>query len=242
MEDLEHTTILGGRVILHQPRHAGLRATMDSVFCAAACPAQLGEIIADFGAGTGAVGLCAAIRTGGDHVQFVEIQTPYADLCLHNASCNGITQAAAHNADIRTHKGRYDHIVCNPPYLMVGHHYQSPSAARQKALGQTDGDAQLSDWIAAAARCLKPKGSVSMIHRADALGELLSLFAVHKIGATEVWPLLPYADRPAHRVVVRGRAGRKTPMTLHAPIVIHEADGKTYTPRAREVLEEGAAL
>lgn len=233
METID-TTVLDGRVTLKQPQGGGLRVTMDTIFVAAACPARSGETIADFGAGTGGAGLCVAVRVGGVHVSFVEIQPDFMRLSLDNAALNGI-EADGFAEDVRTHKGQYDHIVCNPPYLDEGTHYASPDPVRQKALGQVTGDAALADWVAAAARCLKDKGSLSLIHRADALDAVLSALGAHKFGAVEIWPLQPFPGQDAHRIVVRARLRRRTKLILHPMIPIHEVH-ETYMPQALAIL------
>lgn len=229
------TTVLDGRVKVKQPETGGLRVTMDTIFVAAACPARPGERIADFGAGTGAAGLCVAQRVGGVHVSFVEIQPEFAALCAQNAGLNDVP-CDTFCDDIRLHKNRYDHIVCNPPYLDEGTHYASPDAARRKAVGQVEGDAKLDDWIAAAARCVKDRGTLSMINRADMLDAILASLSAHKFGAIEIWPLYPYADRDANRVVVRAARLRKTKLVLHPGIVMHTDDALKYSVEADAVM------
>lgn len=241
METID-TCVLGGRVKVKQPVAGGLRVTMDTIFVAAACPAKPGERIADFGAGTGAAGLCVAVRVGDVHVTFVEIQPDYADLCLENAALNAVA-AEAVCGDVRTlSKHSFDHIVCNPPYLEEGTHYVSPDPKRQKAVGNEAGDAALDDWVAAAARSLKDKGSLSLIHRADALDGILVALIAHKFGAIEIWPLQPFAGKDANRVVVRACLKRKTKLKLHPPVILHTEHPQKYSDEAETFLSAARAL
>ena len=241
--DTIDTSVLGGKVKVKQPTTGGLRVTMDTIFVAAACPARPGDHIADFGAGTGAAGLCVAVRESMVKITFVEIQPDYADLCLENAALNGVG-AESVCCDVRAlKKKKFDHIVCNPPYLAEGTHYVSPDPKRQKALGVQTGEAQLADWIAAAARNLKDKGSLSLIHRADALDDVLMALRAHKFGAIEIWPLHPYADKDASRIVVRGYLRRKTLLKLHPAIVLHDKGVKEkYSETAERILLENKML
>lgn len=241
METID-TTVLNGKVALKQPKEGGLRVTMDSIFVASACPAEAGEHVADFGAGTGAVGFCVAARVPGVMLTFVEVQQEFADLTLKNARLNNL-EIDSVCEDIRAHEGWYDHIVCNPPYLDEGTYFVSPDPKRQKALGAVKGDATLEDWVAAAARCLKEKGSFSIIHRADALDKILVYLNAYRFGAIEIWPLQPYDDKDASRVVVRAYLGRKTKMVLHPAIVLHTGvEGEKYSPAADRILLEMEAL
>lgn len=239
METID-TTILGGRVKVKQPAQGGLRVTMDTVFVAAACPAKPGDHIGDLGAGTGAAGLCVAARVGNVKLGFVEIQADFAALALQNAALNEI-EADSATADIRGHKAQYDHIVCNPPYQDESAHDASPDEKRQKAVGRQGDEATLADWIACASRCLKARGSLSIIHRSDALDDMLIALRAQGFGAIEIWPLAPYANKDATRVVLRAFKGRKTKLKLHPAIVLHEGVEK-YSAAATEILSHGKAL
>jgi tRNA1(Val) A37 N6-methylase TrmN6 len=241
METID-TTILAGRVRLKQPKEGGLRVTIDSVFCAAACPAKPGERVCDLGAGTGVVGLCVAARVGNIHLTFVELQPDFAELALKNAALNDV-QAESFTDDVRVHKGQYDHIVMNPPYLEDGTYWASPDAKRAKAVGRMEGDADLNDWIACAARCLKDKGSVTIVHRADALAEVLEALHKNRFGAVEIWPLHSYADSAANRIVVRALLGRRTKLVLHPQFVLHTGvAGEKYSAEAEDVLSGAQGL
>jgi tRNA1(Val) A37 N6-methylase TrmN6 len=47
------------------------------------------------------------------------------------------------------------------------------------------------------------------------------------------------ADKPATRLILRGRKGSRAPLTLAPPLILHA--GGRFTPRA-EALHRGAAL
>jgi tRNA1(Val) A37 N6-methylase TrmN6 len=49
------------------------------------------------------------------------------------------------------------------------------------------------------------------------------------------------AGKPATRVIVRGRLGRRTPLSLAAGLILHEADGR-YTAAAEAVLRHAQPL
>jgi tRNA1(Val) A37 N6-methylase TrmN6 len=85
---------------------------------------------------------------------------------------------------------------------------------------------------------LAPDGDFVLIHRADALAALLA--AVEgKLGALTLLPVHPMADKPATRLILRGRKGSRAPLTLAPPLILHA--GGRFTPRA-EALHRGAAL
>ena len=87
---------------------------------------------------------------------------------------------------------------------------------------------------------LKPRGTLTLIHRADRLDDLIAL--LHgRFGAVTLIPLWPKAGRPAKRVLVTARRGARSPALLSAGLVLHEADGG-FTPAAEAILRHGNAL
>jgi tRNA1(Val) A37 N6-methylase TrmN6 len=115
-----------------------------------------------------------------------------------------------------------DLILTNPPFLSADKVRPSPDPS--KASAHVIGDGGLAAWVHACAALLRPGGAFLMIHRADALGEVLRA-ASPQLGALILLPIHPAAGRPATRILLRGLKGRRTPLSIAAPLVLHEADG-----------------
>jgi tRNA1(Val) A37 N6-methylase TrmN6 len=88
---------------------------------------------------------------------------------------------------------------------------------------------------------VRGKGSVTFIHRADRLAELLAQLAAGRAGDITVFPLWPAAGRPASRILVRARKHIAAPARLLPGLVLHEADGR-FTAAAEAVLRGGEGL
>jgi tRNA1(Val) A37 N6-methylase TrmN6 len=132
----------------------------------------------------------------------------------------------------------FDRVMSNPPFQKAGTHTPPPGASR--ALAHGEGSADLAAWIAFCTRMLKPRGTLTLIHRADRLDDLIAL--LHgRFGAVTLIPLWPRAGRPAKRVLVTARRGARSPATLSAGLILHEADGG-FTPAAEAILRHGKAL
>jgi tRNA1(Val) A37 N6-methylase TrmN6 len=94
---------------------------------------------------------------------------------------------------------------------------------------------------------VRPKGSVTLVHRADRLDQVL--VALHgRLGDIVVFPLWPGPAtvtgpgvRPAKRVIVSGRKGVATPLRLATGLILH-AEGGAFTAAAEAVLRHGAGL
>lgn len=233
--------LLSGRVQIWQPHAHTLRAGLDAIVLAAACPAKTGQKVLDMGCGTGAAGLCVSARVEGAHVFGVEIDPDLALL----ATC-GHTQKKAHIgvvcADIRHFavSTLFDHVLCNPPFYALGAHTRPLAPQRAKAIGAGQGDATLDDWVRAAARFVRSAGSLTLIHRADALPEIIAALS-GRFGAMHILPLWPKEDRSAKRLIIVATKGAKGPMRLHPGIILHEYNG-AWTPAARALLEEAKPI
>jgi tRNA1(Val) A37 N6-methylase TrmN6 len=234
--------VLDHKVRLFQPQN-GFRTSLDSVFLASACKAQAGEKVLDMGTGVGGAAFCLLWRVTGCYVTGVEIQRSHAELAIKNIALNNAEGYADFVcADIRDYapNERFDHVICNPPYLEAGSYTPSPLEEKAKALGHEGSDVSLNDWIDAAFRNLKSGGSITMIHRADYADKIIQGLG-RKFGAIDIIPLYPRVGEDAKRVIIRAIKDRKTPARLMAGIVLHEADG-SYTQAADAILRTGAAI
>jgi tRNA1(Val) A37 N6-methylase TrmN6 len=237
---------LDGRVRIWQPRD-GFRSGIDAVFLAAAVPARPGDRVLELGIGAGAASLCLAARVPGLRLTGVELQPAYAALARANAEAAGIAlevvaaDLAALPAGLR--RQTFEQVLMNPPYFPLHGRTPSPDAGREAARGRAR---PLADWVAAAARRLAAGGTLTLIIRAEALPEALAACA-GRVGSLAAKPLAPHAGRPARLVLLRGRKGGRGAFRLCAPLVLHRGDrhagaGDSYTPEARAILRDGAAL
>ncbi|MDR3439099.1 methyltransferase [Telmatospirillum sp.] len=243
MTDVSEDMLLDGRVIFSQPVD-GYRAAIDPVFLAAAVPAQDGQIVLDIGSGAGAASLCLAARVPGVRIFGIEMQPELVALARKNIAANGLSGrvesmiGTLQTPPPRLAPGSFHHVMTNPPYHPAESGRASPNAS--KAAANQEGEVDLAAWMRWAVNMLLPKGSLTVVYRADRLDDLLS--ALHgRVGDITVFPLWPKAGRPAKRVVIRARKGIASPLTLTPGMVLHETDGR-YSPQAEAILRDGAFL
>ena len=124
--DTTEDAVLGGRLVLRQPRR-GHRVGHDAILLAAAVSALAGDQAVDLGAGVGAAGLALARRVEGLAVTLVEIDPALHALAEANAARNGlaarvrsicidVTGAAASLAAAGLAAGMATHVLMNPPF------------------------------------------------------------------------------------------------------------------------------
>lgn len=247
VEDL----LLGGQLRLRQPVR-GHRAGTDVVLLAAVAGTEGDATIVDFGAGVGTAGLIHAARNREARIILVERDPDFAALARENALLNGVadrvmvicadvTSPARKLADAGLPERLADLVVMNPPFLDEGKARSSPLASRKAAhvMPAARHIPALESWIRAARRILKPRGRLVMIHRADALPQILASLATG-FGGVAIRPVYPKEGTPAIRVLVSAIAQSKAPASLLPGLVLHEADGR-FTAIV-EAISRGGAL
>ena len=235
--------LLGGRVRLAQAAQ-GYRVALDPVLLAAAVPAVSGEAVLDLGCGSGAAALCLLARVQGLAATGLEIDPAAAALARANAAANG---QARHFRVLEGDIGAppqalqaqcFDHVLSNPPYLDPEKARLPADPERRRSHAETG--AALATWIDLGLRRLRDRGTLTLVHRAERLDEILAALA-GRAGEVVICPLWPGSGKPAKRIVVRARKGSRTPLTLHPGLVLHRSDGG-FTPEAEAVLRDAAAL
>jgi len=232
--------LLGGRILLLQPR-TGYRAAIDSVLLASAIPAVAGDRVMDLGSGVGSASLCLAYRVKGCYIEGIELQSPLVSIGDRNISLNGFDERVrfvlGDVSRVGTFSGpRFDHVMINPPYLPAsrGQPTSNPDRAKiEVGIG-------LREWVYAAASVIRDGGTLTFIHRADRLDELLA--NVREVaGDISVFPIWPSFGKEARRVIVKGRKGSRGPTKFCAGLVLHDDEGQ-YTMSATQILYSAGAL
>jgi tRNA1(Val) A37 N6-methylase TrmN6 len=239
--DIVENRLLGGRVRLRQPAK-GYRAGMDAALLAAATGARAGERVIEAGCGAGAVLMQLAARTPGAALTGVERDPAMADLARGNAALNDAT-ATILDGDV----GRgfralalqpFDRAISNPPFFDDPGALRAPAPGKQGAWMADDG---LAAWTRFLLKAVREGGRIVIIHRADRLGDLLTLLG-ETAGSFSVRPVHPHADEPAKRVLVQAIKSGRAPLRLLPPLVLHDRAGGKHTAEAEAILRGEAAL
>jgi tRNA1(Val) A37 N6-methylase TrmN6 len=245
--DVTEDAFLGRRLTIQQPK-SGYRAGLDAVLLAASLRAGPGDRVLDAGAGVGVVGLAAAHRIAGIEVVLVEQDHGLADLARSNVARNGlearvrvvvadVAQPLSAHPELLAEAGRFDHALVNPPYHVEGRGTASHNPVKAAAHAMPDGT--LERWVRFMAAMVKPGGTATLIHRADALHDLLTALD-GRFGAVAIAPIHGHEGKPASRVLLRATRGSRAPLQLRPGIVLHQEHG--YRPEIERVLRGGAAL
>lgn len=238
--------LLGGALRLIQPRR-GYRMAIDTVLVAAAVPAAPGDRVIEAGLGTGGAALALTHRTGAA-VTGLEYQPALATLARRNAAFNGLAERITVVQGSVTDRGAIlgppldradaDHVYANPPFSEAQSGTRSDRAGKGSAHHHTG--TTLADWVAFARRVLRPRGYLTLIHRADRLAALLALLDPG-FGDVVLCPLWPRGGLGARRILVQARKDSKGPAHLGPGLTLHSAE-RRYSEAAEAVLRHGWGL
>ncbi len=235
--------VLDGRVKLRQSA-AGYRAGLDAALLAAACDAGDADRVVEAGCGVGAALLAAATRRPGARFVGLERDPAAAALARENVALNQMSgRVEILEGDVAAGFRAlglpvFDAMMSNPPF------FDDPRALRAPAPEKTGAwmaDAGLSAWTAFALKAVREGGTITLIHRADRLADILALLAP-KAGSFRIRPIQPFADTPAKRVLVRAVKTGKAPLVLLPALVLHERGGGRHSVEAEAILRGEAAL
>lgn len=246
------TVFLGGKLRLAQPEK-GYRAGFDAVLLAAAVPViggGAGMRVLDAGAGVGTVGLAVAKRIADARVTLVERELQLVQMAGWNVRHNGMAErvrvvhaditAPAHVLELSGLEAEsQDIVVANPPYQV-----ESTSQRPQdllKAMSHQMRDGELERWVKFAARVVKPRGALVMIHRTEMLGLLLGCLE-RRFGDVAVVPVHSRADEPAKRFLIKGCKGSRAPLRVMPGLVVHEGPDNAIRADVKAVSSDGLGL
>ena len=114
----------------------------------------------------------------------------------------------------------------------------SPAPAKS---GAWMADGGLAAWTGFCLKAVREGGTITIIHRADRLADILQLLTP-KAGSFRIRPIAPFADAPAKRVIVRAIKTGKAPLVLLPPLVLHDREGGKHSAEAEAILRGEAAL
>ncbi len=240
-DEVTKDEFLGGLISLKQPKQ-GYRITSDTVFLAATLKANAGENIFDVGSGTGGILSCFAARLGEDAAALdmsgVDVQPDLLLLArLNNQSINYVYGDIMQEVE-GCEPNSFHHVVSNPPYYEKGKVTKSPFTTKAVAHGNDMDDLTL--WIERCLRMVRPKGYLSLVHRADRLDDILAALKP-KAGSIIIYPLYSKAGEDASRVIIRAQKGGKGLLSLKSGLIVHKSDGK-YTDVADNILRHAHFL
>ncbi len=243
-DPLTEGTLLGGAIRYAQPA-AGYRTGIEPVFLAAAVPARAGDRVLEAGTGAGAGLLCLAHRVAGVAGVGVEIEPAMAAIAVANLAANGRREIRVVAGDVCGLGGDaevFDHAMANPPWHDDAGSLPGGALKRRAKMASTG---LVAAWIAAMARPLRARGTLTLILPPRAVPESLAALTAAGCGSALLFPLWPKPGREARIVLLQAVKsgaikGGRADLRLLPGLVLHDDAG--YTEAAEAILRRGEGL
>ena len=211
---------------------------MDAVLLSGFADISDGAVVLDLCTGNGIIPILLAAKTKASHIRGLELIHENADMAQRSVSMNGLSERITiDEGDLKDATERYgassfDAITVNPPYMIGDHGLHGSSRARTVARHEVE--CTLSDVLSQSAKLLKPQGGFFMVHRPFRLAEILSGMCSAGIEPKRMRLVYPFIDKEPTMVLIEGRRGGRSRMTVERPLIIYESQD-VYTEEIREI-------
>lgn len=200
------------------------KITTDSVLLAHFASGQLFDRCMDLGCGGGLLSVLLHEWCPDAEFDSVDIRSDAVELCLQNYKLNRI-EGSASCLDVRQYRdiarpGRYDLVVCNPPYYYAGK--TSPDENRAAARGDSLSPAQFSG---AASYLLRRGGSFCLVHKPEFLTDIFAAMRLADIEPKRLRLVTHKADSVPSLVLIEGRRGGRPGLTAQPNLILVNDDG-----------------
>ncbi|MDO5440982.1 MAG: methyltransferase [Bacillota bacterium] len=181
--------------------------------------------VIDLCTGNGAVAFISYNLYNPQHVVGVDVNTHEIELAKESASINGIEDKMEFiSEDVLNIKKRlefesFDAVLINPPYQENGRGICGNIDAKHAARFETT--ANLADFFDAAAYLLKPKGTLTMVHRPSRLVDILSLARERKLEAKRLQMVAPHPGESANIVLIQFVKGGGHELKIEPEYYVH---------------------
>ena len=183
----------------------------------------------DLGCCTGALSLLLLSRNEKLHIDAIEIDCEASDIAKKNMEINGLDgRANIITGDLRDYRkyfksGAYDIVISNPPYFTVESGDVSDNERKARARGEVS--CTIEDIVRASKYLLRWDGKLFLVFRPERMVELLTVMSENAIEPKRIRPVAHKFGAKPSLILVEGRRGGKSGLTLEDTLYIVDKDG-----------------
>lgn len=218
----------GGFALVQDDRF--FKLGQDSMLLSAFAAPPARAKVMDLGCGNGALGVLLCARHAGIDVTGLEIQPEVAALARENVGHNRL-DARMHivTGDLRACRqlfptGRFDYIVCNPPYFSQASGYAAQGENRHTARQETQCSA--ADAVRAAAYLVKYGGRAAFVYRPERVCELTAAMQACDLEPKRMRFVHQHAQAVPSAVLIEARRGSAPGVQVLPPLLVCGEDGQ----------------
>lgn len=185
--------------------------------------------ILDLCSGNGVIPILLSTRTNAQ-IEGIEIQPRLADMARRSVEMNGLTERISIiEGDLRDltkegGNGIYDAITVNPPYMpLTGGDLK---LSEHQSIARHEIHCTLEDLAQAAMRLVKPGGKISMVHRPQRLGDIITMFRKYRMEPKVIRFVHPRAGSEANMVLVEAHRDGKPDVKILPPLIVYQENGE----------------
>ena len=201
------------------------RFTSDSILLSRFAKGKKGDTVADFCAGSGAVGfhfLC--LNPHINSLTLFELQPALADMARRTALANRfdckVVEGRVQDIPVE-YNGAFSLILCNPPYERGGFE----NVSYEKAICRKEITISLPEIISVAAKKLKFGGRLAMVNRADRLAEIFYTLKENGLEPKKMQFIRGVETNAPYAVMVEAVKGGKPSLEILPDIVNTRENG-----------------
>lgn len=197
----------------------------------------------DLGTGTGIIPLILSHKTELKRLYGVEVQQNSFDRACRNAQMNGLSERlhfihadiAKNHQALRSLEGTIELVTCNPPYMTGGAGMINGNEAKRIARHETTAD--LECFVSTAARLLKPKGHLYMVHRPSRLVDICFYCRKYNLEPKELRFISPDKNAAPNILLVHCVKNGNPDLKMLDPLYVYLEDHSDYTEEILTIYE-----
>ena len=227
---MSHTEQLGGGLCITVTEEHTFGT--DALLLAEFAEVRHNERICDLGTGCGILPLLFHRTSPAPSIDAVECSTAAAALARQNVLQNGLQECiTVYEEDwqsLSLPAGKYDRVICNPPYFPENSGKAALSPARRLAR-QEQGDT-LATVTAAAARLLRNGGHFVLCHRPERLADVLEALRGNRLEPKRLRLVHARAELPPFLLLCDAVRNAKPSLNVLPPLIL-ESEVRTCPER-----------
>lgn len=190
------------------------------------------SICADFGTGTGILGILLCAKTKLKKIYGIEVQKEIAQIAERNVKLNNlearfeIINENILNINKIFSKKYFDYIVMNPPYKK--NNTGIKNEIKEKLIARHEIEANLEDFIQVSYDLLKDNGTLYMVHRTDRLVDIMCILREKRIEPKEIRLIFSNKNESPKLILIKAVKNAKPFLKMDKPLYIYDDNGN-YT-------------